>query len=334
MQNMKNSEPAFRPGLQVKIIFTYFILPSFLALWLQGCSKEEPARSRKELISYALAGSVRPDSIKANIKWLEAMGTRFALADNRRQVASAIKERFIRMGYNDTRLDSFMINVTYRQVSYSQWQYNVIATLEGLVQDDTASIIGAHYDNILSSSSGDPFTVAYGANDNASGVAAVLEVARVMKKNSYLPKSRILFITYAAEELGLKGSYVHSAYAAQQYMKLRCMLNNDMVAYCPFADRQYWFVNIIDYENSRELRLSAQELAEKYTCLRFINDNKYRKQSDSYPYSLKGYQALFFIGQAPDPNYHTLKDVSAVCNFDFCAEVVKLNCAILVEKNE
>lgn len=330
---MKISDTAFSHGFCLRKNFFHFIIPAVLLFWMAGCSKEEPPRPLKELISEALAGSVKADSIKANVLWLESMGTRFSLADNRRQVAVAIRNRFIRMGYSETRLDSFMINVTYRQVSYSLWQYNVIATLEGLVQDDTASIIGAHHDNILSSSSGDPFIKAYGANDNASGVATVLEVARVMKKNNYIPKSRILFITYAAEELGLKGSYAHSASAAEQNLKLRCMLNNDMVAFCPFTDKQNWIVNIIDYDNSRELRLGAETLAKKYTCLKFINDNKYRKQSDSYPYSLKGYQALFFIGQAPDPNYHTLYDVSAACNFDFCAEVVKLNCAILVEKN-
>ena len=165
------------------------------------------------------------------VSWMEDMGTRFALADNHRNVAMAILKKFKMLGYSDTRIDSFMLDRTYANISYQQWQYNVIATLDGTVFPDSVCIIGGHYDNILKT--GDPFSVVPGANDNASGVAAALELARVMKKNNFSPRNTIEFIAFGAEELGLYGSKAYALKANESSKKIKMMLNNDMIAYEP-----------------------------------------------------------------------------------------------------
>ncbi len=69
---------------------------SLVAL-IPGCQKE-PEMTREEYVSH-LAGQVRSDSLKSYVRWLEGMGTRFALADNRRDVAVRIKKRFVSFGY-------------------------------------------------------------------------------------------------------------------------------------------------------------------------------------------------------------------------------------------
>jgi leucyl aminopeptidase len=300
-----------------------------------SCTKEEePEKSPKEIMTFALTGDVRADSLKAFVTWMQNMGTRFSLADNRRTVAVKIRNRFIQLGYPDTKLDSFQIFRTWRDgLVYNQWQYNVISTLQGGTYPDSISIIGGHYDNILKSGGGDPFVTTYGANDNASGVAAALEVARVMKKNNYQPKSTIKFIAYGAEELGLLGSYDMSNKSNLNNEKIKMMLNNDMISYEPSADKRIWYVDIMDYDNSHDLRYQAEELLHKYTVLNHVNVNTYNKQSDSYPYSLKGYVALFFFANSSDPNYHTLNDIVANCNFDYCREVVNISVALLVDMN-
>ena len=139
------------------------------------------------------------------------MGTRFALADNHRDVAMAILRRFQNMGYSDSRLDSFLLDMMYENIRYQQWQYNVIATLQGTTYPDSVCIVGAHYDDNLRT--GDPFLIDPGANDNASGVAAALELARVMRKNNFSPANTIEFIAFGAEELGLYGSKAYAARA-------------------------------------------------------------------------------------------------------------------------
>jgi hypothetical protein len=48
---------------------------------------------------------------------------------------------------------------------------------------------------------------------------------------------------------------------------------------------------------------------------------------------LNGYKPIFFFADVIDPNYHTLNDLASNCNFEYCREIVKLNCAMLVDYN-
>jgi Zn-dependent M28 family amino/carboxypeptidase len=316
----------------MKLSASISIFPFLLifVLFFTSCTKEEKL-TEKEALIYQITDDIKADSIESYVIWMQEMGTRFALADNRRNVAVSIKNRFIRMGYNDTKLDSFSITKTYRGVTYNQTQYNVIATLEGSTPNDSICIIGGHYDNITGT--GDPFTVAPGANDNASGVAAAIEVARVFKENSFIPATTIKFIAFGSEEQGLYGSKAYALNASQTLVKIRFMLNNDMIAYQPGNDKTNWQINIIDYNNSHSFRYQAEGLCRKYTVLKPYNDNTYSNASDSYPFYNYGYKALFFFSRVMDPNYHTINDVAANCNFEYCSEIVKLNCAILVDRN-
>jgi hypothetical protein len=298
---------------------------------LHGCKKNDPELSPKEKMMQAITGDIEADSLSGFVTWLQGMGTRFALADNNRIVASAIRDRFISMGYTDTRLDSFMITKIYRGITYDHMEYNVIATLSGNSGSDSVCIIGGHYDDITGS--GDPFITAPGANDNASGIAATLEAARVIKKNNFIPSTTIRFIAFGAEEQGLLGSYNYTLKISSAGDKVRFMLNNDMIAYEPQTNNTLWYVNIMDYSNSGGLRKEAETLCYKYSFLKPYNDNTYSHASDSYPFYMHGYKAIFFFANVIDSNYHTVNDLVSYCNFDYCREVVKVNCAILVDKN-
>jgi hypothetical protein len=305
---------------------------SVASLLLTTCGKDEDSEElRKESITINLNEDINADSLRSVVTWFQDKGTRFALSGNHRALAQSIMLRFKMMGYANTRIDSFWITKTYQSITYQQWQYNVIASLSGNTYPDSVCIIGAHYDNNLKT--GDPFTIVPGANDNASGVAAALELARVMKLNKYIPRNTIEFIAFGSEELGLYGSYAYAGNSKQNLKKIMFMLNNDMIAYQPDSDQSGWIVNINDYGNSHILRKKAEDLCGRFTALKFQNDNTYNKQSDSYPFFTNSYKALFFASSDIDPNYHTLKDVAENCNFDYCREIVKLNCALLVAKN-
>jgi hypothetical protein len=355
MQNYKNSLHSPSAALKRNIITGYRLLKSpgspktnemnmyrpifiFLIIALTGiilstCRKFEDPESpdEKETLTFLLNEEINADSLRSVVNWLQQMGTRFALADNRREVAMEIKQRFIRLGYPDTRLDSFMINRTYRNIVYQQWQFNVIAEITGSVYPDSICIMGGHYDNILTM--GDPFQTVPGANDNASGVAGVIELARVMKKNNYSPDNTIEFVAFGSEELGLYGSHAYARDAALNSKKIKFMLNNDMIAYQPGNDTSTWSVNILDYENSGNLRKEAEMMTAKFSFLNHYNDNTLNRYSDSYPFSLNGYKAVFFFSGAPDPYYHTLEDTVDKCNFRYSREIVKICCALMVYNN-
>lgn len=327
--------------MTIKNCLLRFALVAFVvATILQSCSKDDVSSNPiiddpepdpdPEIVS--IIQNIKSDSIRNYVQMLEDMGTRFALAPNRKAVALAIMHKFESFGIENVALDSFQLQEYYERVQYTTWQYNVIATIPGAVTPDSVYIIGGHHDCIVPSID-DPFTTAPGANDNASGVATTLEIARVLKLVNFTPKSTIKFITFAAEELGLYGSWHYAGSASGSNEKIKMMLNNDMVAYWSLPDTSNWCVNIIDYSNSMALRVQAQQVCSTYTSLKTNNDNTYRAYSDSYPFAEYNYKALFFISNDDDVNYHTLSDLTTACNFKFCREVAKVNCVLLVQNN-
>ena len=191
--------------------------------------------------------------------------------------------------------------------------------------------MGAHYDNYSADS--DPFTLAPGANDNASGVAAVMEMARIIRKERLRPKHTFRFVAFAAEELGLHGSLYQAGKSAAQGDKITMMINYDMISYLEDPSVTPWLVNIIHYDNSEALRNKAAELCAVNSTLASYSDNTSFNQSDSYAYFLNGFKALFFHQSGIDSTYHTTGDRSSVCNFDYCREIVKASFALVVDKN-
>ncbi len=105
---------------------------------------------------------------------------------------------------------------------------NVLAKIEGTeeVLKDECVIIGAHMDHLGITPSGE---VMNGANDNASGTAVVMELARVMKMNEFKPKRTVIFALWAAEEQGLLGSNYFVDDPVIPLHKTVANLNLDMV---------------------------------------------------------------------------------------------------------
>ncbi len=103
---------------------------------------------------------------------------------------------------------------------------NIIAVLPGKSQDNYL-LIGAHYDHIGIIDG----VIHPGADDNAVGTAAVLEIARIMTKSGLTPESTVVFVLFGAEEKGLIGSYELVKYLQKQKLDQRvALLNLDVIA--------------------------------------------------------------------------------------------------------
>ncbi len=105
---------------------------------------------------------------------------------------------------------------------------NIVATLKG-TQPESAGrtyVVSGHYDSMCSSPT-DAKCDAPGANDDASGTAAVLEMARVMAKFEF--DATIIFMAVAGEEQGLLGSTYFAEQAKQNHMDVEAMFTNDIV---------------------------------------------------------------------------------------------------------
>ncbi len=115
--------------------------------------------------------------------------------------------------------------------------YNVIGFLKGSDPEtpDKHIVIGAHYDHLgmggMRSSSRKPDTTAAhnGADDNASGVAALIEIAEALALGDQPPANSYLFIAFGAEEMGLLGSKYYVNNPLLPLDEIRVMINLDMV---------------------------------------------------------------------------------------------------------
>jgi len=312
-----------------------WILQFTLGMFFYGCSKEdavvdEMVADGKNPRVALLASSIHADSLKKNVLWMQDFNTRFFLHENRRRIATSIRDRFRTHGYQNARLDSFFLTVTWAGKVYSTWQYNVVARLEGKISSDKVYLIGAHYDSY----SPEPFVNAPGADDNASGVSGVLEIARVLKKGGLAPNHSIEFVTFAAEEIGLKGSADFALKAAANKVNIAAMLNLDMISYSPEPNADAWIVNVMNYDNSADLQTQLVACGKRYTRLTFVNNNTNSKRGDSYPFFQNGYKATFLISEFySDPYYHTINDIADHYNYLYCREVVATSCAFLVQEN-
>ena len=104
--------------------------------------------------------------------------------------------------------------------------------------------------------------MAPGADDNASGVAVMIELARICHANNLHFRRDIHFMAYDGEELGLYGSYADAQKRSQAGDKIAIMLNNDMVSFQPDDN---WRVTLHWYDNALDIVNRAAELCAQYT---------------------------------------------------------------------
>ena len=103
---------------------------------------------------------------------------------------------------------------------------NVIATLKGASDPDRVYVVSGHYDSMCTSPT-DAKCDAPGANDDASGTAAVIELARVMSKRKF--DATIVFMTVPGEEQGLLGAAYYAEEAKKKAINIEMMITNDIV---------------------------------------------------------------------------------------------------------
>ena len=97
-------------------------------------------------------------------------------------------------------------NATTNLFPHSDWlQPSVVLTIPGTTNPNEVVVLGGHLDSITGSH-GEPGFRAPGADDNASGIATITEVIRVLTSEGFRPSRTLKFFGYAAEEIGLRGS--------------------------------------------------------------------------------------------------------------------------------
>ncbi len=156
------------------------------------------------------------------------------LESNKKTVESL--EKSFSMGLGTSFSVGRVITMESEILSKEAHTHNVVALLNGNdLENKPIIVLGAHYDHLgmggVGSSSRVPDTTAvhYGADDNASGVAVILEIAGALAEKKTELESAVLFIAFAGEEMGLVGSKYFVENPLIDMDQIKAMINLDMV---------------------------------------------------------------------------------------------------------
>jgi hypothetical protein len=235
---------------------------------------------------------------------------------------------------------------------------NVVGLLKGSDPKLKAEtiIISAHHDHDGSAKcpDGEPGTnqdgqptavgadcemVWHGADDNASGTAGVIALAKAFAANGVAPKRSILFVVFAAEERGLLGSYWMAAHPLRPLATTRAMINFDMIGRDEKASPQTDGLIEIPEDNTNRLNLIGALYSPDYFRVvaqsdngigltldsRFDHDSALNVlfRSDQFPFLLHNVPAFWwFTGFHPD--YHHVTDTAEKLDYAKMTKILQL----------
>ncbi len=198
-------------------------------------------------------------------------------------------------------------------------------------------ILGAHHDHL---GSGDNNEIFYGADDDASGITALLELAEAFRSNPVKPRRSIAFAAWGAEEVGLLGSKYFARSNAIPLQKTIAMIQLDMIG--RNAERSADPSRNIEEEEPAKNTNSLSVVGSPFSrdlesilesCNQEIRlDLKFRfdygsdnlnKRSDHWTFLREGIPSLLlFTGFHPD--YHRVTDTADKINFEKMEKILKL----------
>ncbi len=214
-----------------KILFVCFILVCSKSIVAQTTIVRNPAIEQ-------MVKEISPDSLRSYIQTMVNFGTRNTLStqtDKKRGIGAAriyvlnkMNEFAVKSnGRLSAIIDTTTLQPDKRRVDTTLLLGNVVATLKGTdPTDNRIFIISGHLDAMRTNVM-DRVADAPGANDDASGVAAVMECARIMSKRNF--GATIIFMAVSGEEQGLLGSSYMASKARKANMNIEAVLNNDIM---------------------------------------------------------------------------------------------------------
>lgn len=318
-------------AIRIMIIVTLLLLIAILlaAAWFSK-------RYRAEETNAAMSGDLREVEVQAARR----------LREDVRMLAGTIGERNM---WNFDRLEKAAVYIEeelreagwavgkQEYVQQGKTVRNIIAEVEGSESPQEIVLIGAHYDSVI----GSP-----GANDNASGVAALLELARALAGER--PRRTLRLAAFTNEEppffqTSEMGSRVYARAAKKKGEKIVAMVSLETIGYYseaeesqmfPFPPLRYfyptrgYFVAFVSNFRSRSLlqralkafRASSDFSAEGLTAPEWLMGVNW---SDQWSFWRSGYPAIMITDTAPFryPHYHTQRDTPDKIDYDALARV-------------
>jgi Zn-dependent M28 family amino/carboxypeptidase len=279
-----------------------------------------PAAALQDPFIETLAGLVTASSLNATVQTLQDFQTRYASTSNCEAAGEALYAAFSGLGLDEVAFQTFPFAGSYTS-------RNVVAEKTGATFPDDIYIVCAHYDSTSPSAS--RLTLAPGADDNASGTAAVLEAARVLAP--YELDYTVRFIAFSAEEWGLYGSRAYAAAARAAGERIRGVINLDMIAYADVMPEDLQIIVNPVSEWLADLFLAAAESYGPLAATKTVDASFV--YSDHSPFWDNAYPALLAIEDDPltNPYYHRTTDTLSTLQPDFFTASARASLGLLAE---
>ncbi|WP_281614421.1 M20/M25/M40 family metallo-hydrolase [Flammeovirga sp. SubArs3] len=205
---------------------------------------------------------------------------------------------------------------------------NVMAKIEGGAKPNEVVMISAHHDHIgiLKPIQGD--SIANGADDNASGVSAVIQLAEHYARRKMKYPRTILFTTFTAEEMGLVGSSYMADHMSEEELKsIVAMVNIEMIGKTSANGKRKAYIT--GYDKTNLGKIMAQTVLKNKMNFKFFPD-PYDElhlfmRSDNAPFAAKGVpaQTVSSTDIDFDTYYHTVNDEIKTLNYQNIVDVIQ-----------
>jgi Zn-dependent M28 family amino/carboxypeptidase len=351
-----------------------FIIGCSLLLLAVGFGQQSP---KKNALVEKIVREVSAKNIKATIGKLVSFGTRNTLSDTasetrgigaaRRWLKSEF-ERYAQASNGRMAVEFFeTVAPVSQRIPSPTRVVNVVATLRPERAGPSADriiVISGHYDTMPGSAT-DAQSDAPGANDDGSGTAIVLELARVMSKYPF--EATIVFMAVAGEELGLLGAAAWAEMAKNRTLKIEAVFNNDIVgstvagdgtkedryvrlfseAFSPLDTgsvfRQRISLGLENDGGSRSLARYIKEIGERYNpqfgVTLVYRLDRFLRGGDHRPFHERGFRAVRFseVKENYDHQHQNIRvengreygDLPKFVDYEYCANVGRINAAAI-----
>lgn len=281
----------------------------------------------------ALIAEISQANLMATVDALSAFTTRHAGWTNAQDVADAIKAMFIGAGLTNISQPSWL-DYDYTgvpEVFGTVDIIHVVGEIRGCVYPNKIIVLSAHHDSYEWSvyepdSYGNP---APGADDNATGVACLVELARVINLGDWRPDYTLRFVSFGGEEIGLIGSGLYvDQYVLANDEQIVLNINMDMIGYTDVMTGWEMLLHPYDTDNNEtdngnSYFDNALDLIPQYTELSPMKGTDNFYVSDSYSFWTAGFPAIYFEEHPRTPHYHTIDDTSANLVPEYFTEMTK-----------
>jgi Peptidase family M28 len=362
---MKNQ--SFYIGVILCALFTSTAVPA----------EEPPKPAATAALIARMSAEISASRIEKNIRKLVSFETRNSLSDSKSETRGiGAARRWIKSELERCAKDNggrmkveFDENIAQQAVRIPQPTaiVNVVATLLGTQAEskDRLYVVSGHYDS-MPSSPVDGETTAPGANDDASGTAAVMELACVMSKYKF--DATLVFMTVAGEEQGLIGATFWAKAAKAKGLDVAGMITNDIIGNTKGADgtvirdrvrlfaegvppvKEQSDETIVMLKSGGENDFPTRQLGRfiKETADRHLTDikvdmvyrrDRYLRGGDHSPFLDAGYAAVRMTESIEDYRHQhqtprvengvQYGDLPEFVDFDYVAKVAKVNAAAL-----